>query len=485
MDAIVDRSSSSCGKPDAFHRATRSSQKSFRISYQMLSDLLAVYDIGAIILCGIMARLFYFGVQRRIDTDFLEYLSVILLATISFQFIARQSGLYDPDKIKKFSTQLSLSIYVSGTTFAITLIILFFIKISQHYSRIWVAEWFTLFLLCTSIGRGLFAQHINKLIRNGALRRSLALIGMGPSFERVKEQLRKDEQHFWLTAVHEFPENDAHDADLQAFIDDVRLSGVEEVLIALPAFRAGLLEKIVRQVQILAADVHILPDFGGCKLPFLRVQHAGDLSFITTISKPIEGWGALQKKIEDYALAAIGLILALPVMLLVALAIKLDSPGPVFFRQRRHGYNHRVIEVLKFRTMTVLEDGDIISQAKKNDKRVTRIGWILRRTSLDELPQLLNVLRGDMSIVGPRPHALAHNTYYGDLVENYANRHRVKPGITGWAQVHGYRGETDHPKKMVERVRYDLEYIDNWSIWLDLKIIMLTPLFGLFGRGAF
>ena len=195
--------------------------------------------------------------------------------------------------------------------------------------------------------------------------------------------------------------------------------------------------------------------------------------------------GGFNKRVEDFAVAVIGLALAAPVMTLIALAIKLDSKGPVIFRQRRHGYNHCIIEVLKFRTMTVLEDGSSVSQAQKGDKRVTRVGRFLRRTSLDELPQLLNVLRGDMSIVGPRPHALAHNSYYEDLVKNYANRHRVKPGMTGWAQIHGYRGEIIHPQKMAERVRYDLEYIENWSLWLDFKIIMMTPLFGFFHKNAY
>ncbi len=172
-------------------------------------------------------------------------------------------------------------------------------------------------------------------------------------------------------------------------------------------------------------------------------------------------------------------------MALIAIAIKLDSKGPVLFRQRRHGYNYRVVEVLKFRTMTVMEDGAQITQATKNDKRITRVGAFLRRTSLDELPQFWNVIRGDMSIVGPRPHAIAHNNYYDDLIENYANRHRVKPGITGWAQVHGFRGETATPDMMANRVRYDLEYIENWSLWLDLKIVIMTPLFGLFRRSAY
>lgn len=172
-------------------------------------------------------------------------------------------------------------------------------------------------------------------------------------------------------------------------------------------------------------------------------------------------------------------------MAVIALLIKLDSKGPVFFRQRRHGSNYKIIEVYKFRTMSVLEDGDTIRQASKDDKRVTRVGRYLRMTSLDELPQLLNVLAGNMSLVGPRPHALAHDDHYSELLEDYASRHRVKPGITGWAQINGFRGEITEPGLMEQRVRYDLEYIDNWSIWFDIKVLLLTPLFGFISRKAY
>jgi putative colanic acid biosynthesis UDP-glucose lipid carrier transferase len=176
----------------------------------------------------------------------------------------------------------------------------------------------------------------------------------------------------------------------------------------------------------------------------------------------------------DYLFSGSALVVLMPLFVLVAIAIKLDSRGPVFFRQRRHGFNHRVIRVFKFRTMTVLEDGDVIRQAAQSDQRVTTVGRFLRRTSIDELPQLINVLRGEMSLVGPRPHALAHNEYYRDLVEHYSARHRVRPGITGWAQVHGYRGETRSSDHMRNRIQYDLHYIDNWSLLLDLKIMFKT-----------
>jgi putative colanic acid biosynthesis UDP-glucose lipid carrier transferase len=201
--------------------------------------------------------------------------------------------------------------------------------------------------------------------------------------------------------------------------------------------------------------------------------------------KPISDWNIFIKALEDYVFAGLSLIIFLPAMAVIAVLIKLDSKGPVFFRQRRHGLNHKVIEVLKFRTMSVLEDGETIKQATKSDSRITRAGRFLRRSSLDELPQLFNVWAGDMSLVGPRPHALAHNNYYSEMLENYARRHSVKPGITGWAQVNGLRGETTEPGLMEERVRYDLEYIDNWSIWLDLQILFMTPLFGFLSRRAY
>ena len=189
---------------------------------------------------------------------------------------------------------------------------------------------------------------------------------------------------------------------------------------------------------------------------------------------PLSARSLVVKTIMDSTLAAVALVTLAPLMLLIAIAIKLDTRGPVFFVQSRHGYNHRIIPVIKFRTMRVLEEGPVIVQAQRNDKRTTRVGRFLRRTSLDELPQLINVMRGELSLVGPRPHALAHNDAYAVLIENYANRHKIKPGITGWAQVNGFRGETSDPELMRQRVKLDLWYIDNWSPWLDLRVMLMT-----------
>jgi exopolysaccharide biosynthesis polyprenyl glycosylphosphotransferase len=193
----------------------------------------------------------------------------------------------------------------------------------------------------------------------------------------------------------------------------------------------------------------------------------------------------LEKRAFDLLFASVALLLLTPVLAVVALLIKLDSAGPVFFLQHRYGFNQKPFRIIKFRTMRTLEDGPVVSQAKKDDPRVTRAGALLRRWNLDELPQLFNVIKGDMSLVGPRPHALSHDREYEQRISVYARRHNVKPGITGWAQIHGFRGETDTDDKMQNRVEYDLHYIDNWSLGLDLQIMIRTVLSSTSYRNAY
>jgi putative colanic acid biosynthesis UDP-glucose lipid carrier transferase len=205
-----------------------------------------------------------------------------------------------------------------------------------------------------------------------------------------------------------------------------------------------------------------------------RFDNVGGMPVIAIRESPFMGLNSTIKRASDIALASVILLLLAPLMLAIALAVRLTSPGPVIFRQRRYGLYGEKIIVYKFRSMTVAEDGDTVVQAKRNDQRVTPIGGLLRRTSLDELPQFINVLQGRMSIVGPRPHAVAHNEQYRKLIKGYMLRHKVKPGITGWAQVNGLRGETATLDKMEARIQYDLDYLRNWSLWLDLWIILKT-----------
>jgi putative colanic acid biosynthesis UDP-glucose lipid carrier transferase len=211
----------------------------------------------------------------------------------------------------------------------------------------------------------------------------------------------------------------------------------------------------------------------------------GTTTVIELQRAPLNSFELLIKRAFDIAFASTALVALMPLLALVAIVIKLDSPGPVIFRQTRHGFNGKPFHILKFRTMTVLEDGDSIKQAVRSDKRVTRVGLWLRRASIDELPQLINVLRGEMSIVGPRPHAAAHDNYFDQVIANYAFRHRMKPGITGYAQVKGLRGETPTVEAMQRRVDLDLWYIDNWSFLLDFAIVLRTVVEVARGQNAY
>ncbi len=265
---------------------------------------------------------------------------------------------------------------------------------------------------------------------------------------------------------------------LEALERMIRCDGVDTVLIAVPWSNTQRARAIIRRVSMAPVYIYIYPGMDDLNIPSRRAAAAFELPLLMACAKPIDGWGAFMKRAEDIILTLGILLFISPAMLTIAVLIKLTSPGPVLFRQQRIGYNNRVIRVLKFRSMyTHLTDADASVQAFRGDKRVTPLGVWLRKYSLDELPQLFNVLGGDMSLVGPRPHALA-TTAGGlaleDAVPTYASRHRVKPGITGWAQVNGYRGALDSVEKIVHRVNHDLYYIENWSLSLDLKILWLT-----------
>ena len=234
------------------------------------------------------------------------------------------------------------------------------------------------------------------------------------------------------------------------------------------------IRKLLDELHDTTASIYFMPDVNIFDLMQSRFDNVGGVPVVAICESPYSAVDTVVKNISDFVLAALLLIILLPLMLGIALAVKLTSPGAVIFKQRRYGLNGEEINVYKFRSMTVSDDGGKIDQAQKNDPRITKIGAFLRRTSLDELPQFINVLQGRMSIVGPRPHAVAHNELYRSLIKGYMLRHKIKPGITGWAQVNGLRGETEVLEKMQARIEYDLYYMRNWSIWLDLWIIMLT-----------
>jgi len=254
----------------------------------------------------------------------------------------------------------------------------------------------------------------------------------------------------------------------------VRLHNIQMVFISLPMSAQPRIHKIIDELKDTTASVYFLPDIYTFDLMQARFDQIGGIPVVAICETPFTGINSLVKRASDIVLASLIQLLLLPVMIVIAIAIKLSSPGPIIFKQRRYGLYGDQIIVYKFRSMTVAEDGDVVVQAKKNDQRVTRLGNFLRKTSLDELPQFINVLQGRMSIVGPRPHAVSHNEQYRKLIKGYMLRHKVRPGITGWAQVNGLRGETDTLDKMKDRIEFDLIYLRNWSLSFDLWIIFRT-----------
>ncbi|EHU5128440.1 undecaprenyl-phosphate glucose phosphotransferase [Vibrio vulnificus] len=268
-------------------------------------------------------------------------------------------------------------------------------------------------------------------------------------------------------------------------IEKARNGEIDEVYIALPMVAKDRIRSYLNALSDSTVDTYLVPDLYTYNLSVSKVKSVGGVQTFSVFGSPFDGVGAFLKRVEDLVIGSLITLLILPVLVAVAIGVKLSSPGPVLFKQDRYGLGGKKIKVWKFRSMRVMENDAVVTQATKNDPRVTKFGAFIRRTSLDELPQFINVLQGSMSIVGPRPHAVAHNEEYRAIVDNYMIRHKIKPGITGWAQINGYRGETETVDKMEKRVQYDIQYMQNWNLWLDIKIIFMTIFKGFVSETAY
>jgi putative colanic acid biosynthesis UDP-glucose lipid carrier transferase len=327
-----------------------------------------------------------------------------------------------------------------------------------------------------------------------AARRTAVIVGAGALGAKVARALREsdDKGVDFLGFFDDRHSDRLHAETAQQMLgmlgdvsEYVRSNSVREVYITLPLGSQPRIVQLLEQIQGTTASLFFVPDVFGISIIQGRLQDINGVPVVGICETPFTGTNELVKRISDIVLSSLILVLISPVLLAVAIGVKLSSPGPVIFRQRRNGLDGEEIIVYKFRSMRTLENGDVVKQATKSDPRITRFGAFIRRTSLDELPQFINVLQGRMSIVGPRPHAVAHNEEYRKLIKAYMVRHKVKPGITGWAQVNGLRGETDTIEKMKARVEYDLEYLRNWSLALDLQIIIRTARLMIFDVHAY
>jgi putative colanic acid biosynthesis UDP-glucose lipid carrier transferase len=354
----------------------------------------------------------------------------------------------------------------------------FAFKVTEQFSRLMMLSWFAVTPL------SLYAAHALRLrarwlFANSDMAPTYLIIGANRvGFELFTRLPRKGFLGFFdFRGADRLPDT-IDPAHLVGHCKDVadfaRNHSVTSIYIALPLSNVPRIGEMIRELRDTTASIYFVPDVFAFDLIQGRLVELNGMPAIAVCDTPFHGMDAVSKRATDIALAAVALLLLSPLMFLIGLAVKLTSSGPILFRQRRYGLNGEEIIVYKFRSMTVCEDGAVVTQATKTDQRVTPLGRILRSTSLDELPQLLNVLEGKMSVVGPRPHAVAHNEQYRKLISGYMIRHKVRPGITGLAQVNGFRGETDTVEKMRERVRLDLEYLSHWSPWMDVKIIFKT-----------
>ena len=460
-------------------RFERPSARVVRLPYQLLGPAVVVIDLVLIISIGVLAGVAYQWSFLGIVPGIGKYAAIGVLAFTNLSAILAARGDYRVDNLANFFRQArDLTLAWSGV-FLVLLGTAALLKVAEEFSRGAILSFFLLGLLGMLVWRGFLAQFLVYALSEGAFA-SRKVIVIGERSRFAVSRTISEIQQYGYTPVQTF-EVDEEDFSrgvisvrLRETIDEAievaRTNLVAEVVLLIGWDRSWAIESIAEMLSVLPIPVYLLPDENVSRYLGQRAVNLGSLWAAEIHRAPLTSGEQLLKRCFDFASATSLLLLLSPLMLLTALWIKLDSPGPIFFLQTRNGFNGHAFRIVKFRSMHVLEDGVSIRQATRADPRVTRIGRWLRRTNIDELPQLFNVLYGNMSLVGPRPHAAAHNSEYEKLIANYAFRYHVKPGITGWAQVNGYRGETPFTDLMKKRVELDLWYINNWSMWQDIKI---------------
>lgn len=381
-------------------------------------------------------------------------------------------------------------------TFAIMALAAFFMKVGEEFSRVWFGSWYLAGIGFLLVGRNFISFAIRRWARNGTMERRAVIIGGGKSGEQL------------IRALEQQPDNDVRICGIfddrgdrrspavvagypklgtvSELVEFARLARIDMLILSLPLTAEKRVMQLLKKLWILPVDIRLAAHSSELRFRPRAYSNIGDVQMLDIFDRPINDWDSVAKRVFDIVFSLAGIILFSPLMLITAIAVKATSKGPVIFMQQRHGFNNEVINVYKFRSMyTDKTDLSARNAVTKNDPRVTPVGRIIRRTSIDELPQFFNALRGDLSLVGPRPHAIqaqTHDLLYTEVVDGYFARHRVKPGVTGWAQINGWRGEIDDDEKIKQRTAFDLYYIENWSLLFDLKILLLTP-FRLFSTG--
>jgi putative colanic acid biosynthesis UDP-glucose lipid carrier transferase len=422
------------------------------------------------------------------------YVSATILGALLTANFMHMANVYALRNLQRTGMEIGRVVLGWLAIMASLLLISYLTQTAEVFARSWVMLWAAFSLGGFLLLRAAASLQIQRWQERGVLDHRVAIVGSGPLGVAVARQLRESgNKALRLVGFYEpregGPEGPVEGlprlGSAEQLVPRIQDGEIDEVIIALPWEQESAIRQILHRLQTLSINVRLCPDVFTLYLPVRSLTSVAGIAMLDVFERPLSGWDLVVKNLEDRVLGPLLFVIFLPLCLVIALAIKLDSPGPVLFRQKRYGFHNNVIEVMKFRTMHVRQEEAGVPQATRNDPRVTRVGKWLRRTSLDELPQLINVLRGEMSLVGPRPHAIDHNKMYAAMIDAYLGRHRVKPGMTGWAQVNGLRGETKTVEQMRLRVQHDLYYIDHWTLWLDLKIMLLTLLVGFVHEKAY
>jgi putative colanic acid biosysnthesis UDP-glucose lipid carrier transferase len=471
------------------HGEVAVSERSWPLSYGSIEAIVCAVDVLLIITVSVATGAGYAQFNQG-DVDLTRYVWTAILASAVFVLLFRRRCLYDPSSLLNWSLQARNIATLWMVTFLVLAGVAFALKIGKDFSRGAVLLFALASPAVLTIHHGVWRAVIEVGRRRGRFRgRKSILVCMHECAEaaRIAQGHTRDlELHgFRIERTYQLGAGISPKELIERVIEFAQGSEVEEIFVAADLQRWREIPSVVRRLAELPLPLTLLPDKDTAPLFTMTARQFGSSVGVEFQRAPLTLPERLVKRLVDIVLGVSGIVLLTPMFVIIAIAIKLDSPGDALFRQTRCGFNRRRFKIFKFRTMTDAEDGPTIEQAVRGDRRVTRIGAWLRRTSIDELPQLFNVVSGEMSLVGPRPHAAAHDSYFAEQISHYAFRHHMKPGITGWAQIRGYRGETPTVQSMQERVDLDIWYIDNWSVTLDVQIIALTALEVIRGRNAY
>src|SRR5271167_4001647 len=463
--------------PEARQSSRNASTWRLPIAYRAIPATAVAIDLVLIFTSAIGAEILYHSLPNDLGGEFAHTMAAATFVAILFVAAMRVQKLYSPNRLILVDDQARSVLSAWCGAFLILASGVFTWGVSHDLSRGDILLFWALGAVTLLAHRVLWRAVLPRALESGALRgrTAVSLTCEDAIPQRFVENLTRHGYH--VVAHFHIPADEPFaDEVIDNAISICRTSEIEEVVLFVDPERMSQLRLIAKRLRVLPLPVTFVP-LGTLSQLFQRAHNdIGETVAIELQRAALSPTEQVVKRVVDIVVSLAALALLSPLMVVVAIAIKLDSAGPVLFRQTRHGFNERPFGIYKFRSMTVMENGDVVRQAQKGDARVTRVGYWIRRLSIDELPQLFNVVRGDMSIVGPRPHASAHDRYFASAIEKYAFRHHVKSGITGWAQVCGARGETDTLEKMQRRVELDLWYINNWSVWLDFSIMIRTAL---------